>query len=93
MNDYQAYGSGVTYFRRYALSSMLGIITDKDLDAAGTQVREQTKVQLDVVALTLAINAAKSIEELNRLYEITSSAFKLSDEQIKLFSNRKKELQ
>jgi len=38
MNDYQSYGSGVTYYRRYSLSSMLGLITDKDLDAAGTQV-------------------------------------------------------
>lgn len=37
MNDYQAYGSGVTYFRRYALSSMLGLVTDKDTDAAGEQ--------------------------------------------------------
>jgi hypothetical protein len=25
MNEYQSYGSGVTYFRRYALSSMLGL--------------------------------------------------------------------
>ena len=38
MNDYQAFGSGVTYYRRYALSSMLGLVTDKDTDAAGTQV-------------------------------------------------------
>jgi hypothetical protein len=37
MNDYQAYGSGVTYFRRYALSSMLGLVTDKDTDASGEQ--------------------------------------------------------
>jgi hypothetical protein len=37
MNDYQAYGSGVTYFRRYALSSMLGLVTDKDTDAMGEQ--------------------------------------------------------
>jgi predicted transcriptional regulator len=31
----QAQGSMVTYFRRYALSSMLGLITDKDTDASG----------------------------------------------------------
>jgi hypothetical protein len=37
MNEYQAYGSGVTYFRRYALSSMLGLVTDKDTDASGEQ--------------------------------------------------------
>ena len=38
MNEYQSFGSGVTYYRRYALASMLGLITDKDLDACGVQV-------------------------------------------------------
>ena len=33
MNKYQSVGAGLTYFRRYALSSMLGIITDADTDA------------------------------------------------------------
>ena len=37
MNDYQTLGSGVTYLRRYSLSTMLGLITDKDVDACGTQ--------------------------------------------------------
>lgn len=36
MNKAQAFGSLITYFRRYALSSMLGLITDKDTD--GTKV-------------------------------------------------------
>ncbi len=44
MNDYQALGSGITYMRRYALSSMLGIVTDKDTDAQGKQTQKnQTK--------------------------------------------------
>jgi len=33
MNKFQSYGAGITYFRRYALSSMLGIIADADTDA------------------------------------------------------------
>ena len=37
MNQFQVLGSAVTYIRRYALSSMLGIVTDKDTDAAGEQ--------------------------------------------------------
>ena len=37
MNVYQVMGSAFTYYRRYALSSMLGIITDKDTDGAGEQ--------------------------------------------------------
>ena len=38
MNQFQVLGSAVTYIRRYALSSMLGIVTDKDTDAAGEQL-------------------------------------------------------
>lgn len=38
MNQFQVLGSAVTYLRRYALSSMLGIVTDKDTDAAGEQL-------------------------------------------------------
>jgi hypothetical protein len=32
MNSFQVSGSAFTYFRRYAISSMLGIITDVDTD-------------------------------------------------------------
>ena len=38
-NEFQALGSGITYLRRYSLSCILGLITDKDADAAGEQVR------------------------------------------------------
>ena len=38
MNDYQSLGSGITYLRRYSLSSALGIVTDEDTDAQGEQV-------------------------------------------------------
>jgi len=41
MNDFQTLGSAITYIRRYALSSALGLITDKDTDASGEQ--EKTK--------------------------------------------------
>lgn len=33
MNDFQVLGSAITYIRRYALSSALGLVTDKDTDA------------------------------------------------------------
>jgi hypothetical protein len=39
MNTFQVVGSGITYYRRYSLSSMLGLITDEDADAAGEQVK------------------------------------------------------
>lgn len=38
MNKFQVDGSKITYYRRYALSSMLGIVTDKDTDAGGKPV-------------------------------------------------------
>ena len=44
MNTAQAYGSLITYFRRYTISSMLGLITDKDTDGTGVpQQPEQQK--------------------------------------------------
>ena len=41
MNEFQVLGSAITYIRRYALSSMLGLVTDKDTDAQGEQVKRQ----------------------------------------------------
>lgn len=43
MNDFQVLGSAITYLRRYAISSMLGLVTDKDTDASGEQVAKKTK--------------------------------------------------
>lgn len=37
MNAFQVLGSAITYMRRYALSAALGLITDKDTDAATPQ--------------------------------------------------------
>jgi len=37
MNDFQVLGSAITYLKRYALSSILGLVTDKDTDASGEQ--------------------------------------------------------
>ena len=39
MNDFQVLGSAITYIRRYALSSILGLVIDKDTDAAGEQTK------------------------------------------------------
>ena len=42
MNDFQVLGSAITYMRRYQLSAMLGLVTDKDTDAGGQQVPTTT---------------------------------------------------
>lgn len=39
MNDFQVLGSAITYLRRYAISSLLGLVTDKDTDASGEQTK------------------------------------------------------
>lgn len=44
-NDPQALGSAITYSRRYALASMLGVMTDEDDDAESAMARPQTKPQ------------------------------------------------
>ena len=44
-NDFQVLGSAITYIRRYALSAMLGLVTDKDNDAAGEQEKKQQPQQ------------------------------------------------
>jgi len=52
MNDFQVLGSAITYIRRYALSSILGIASDKDNDGAGQQQHPKNtlpkKPKLDV---------------------------------------------
>jgi len=40
MNEFQVLGSAITYIRRYALSAMLGLVTEKDTDAGGEQVKK-----------------------------------------------------
>ena len=51
MNEFQVLGSAITYIRRYALSSMLGLVTDKDTDASGEQIKQSAiPVQVKTVA-------------------------------------------
>lgn len=40
MNEYQVLGSAITYLRRYALSSILGLVTDKDTDGNGIEQKQ-----------------------------------------------------
>lgn len=65
MNDYQVLGSAITYLRRYAISSILGLVTDKDTDAAGEQSKptEKAKNDIDVWLSETQFNKAKSDPE------------------------------
>lgn len=82
MNDYQSFGSGVTYFRRYALSSALGLVTDKDTDASGEQVKDEPKKpSIDDKRLGKALEAIAqgkyNKEDLYAQFSLTTAQAKL----------------
>lgn len=61
MNEFQVLGSAITYIRRYALSSMLGLVTDKDTDAATPKEEKEVK-KPELTAATFK----KMIEAINQ---------------------------
>jgi len=65
MNDFQVLGSAITYIRRYALSSMLGLVTDKDTDASGEQINEPVWVSKKKIEKSNDEVFKKSQEEFN----------------------------
>jgi hypothetical protein len=76
MNDFQVLGSAITYLRRYALSSILGIVTDKDVDATGEQIKKEAKKpQIDTARFEKAIEAIQknefTVEDLKAKFELT----------------------
>ena len=81
MNLYQSFGSGTTYFRRYCLSSILGIVSEKDLDASGEQVKHEPKKQaIDNARFQKAIDAISkgeyTVEELTTKFSLTPAQLK-----------------
>jgi len=73
MNAYQSIGSGITYFRRYSLSCMLGLITDKDIDAKGDSVKVEDKRKWlvpNTVEWNNAISKGKALNEVERYYKL-----------------------
>ena len=71
MNDFQTLGSAITYIRRYALSSALGLITDKDTDASGEQVKTVVKVEqptIDIEGAKAKLIVVGSLEQLKQVY-------------------------
>lgn len=84
MNDFQTLGSAITYIRRYALSSALGLITDKDTDANGEPIKPSTKVEstptvapspkveqpvIDIEGAKAKLIVVKTLAELKQVYE------------------------
>ena len=57
MNEFQVLGSAITYIRRYALSSMLGLVTDKDTTAAKEEPKEVKKPELTAATFKKMVEA------------------------------------
>ena len=84
MNDFQVLGSAITYIRRYALSSILGIVTDKDTDAGGEQIKSEAKKQaLDNKRFQ---DAVKAVTEGKITRESLESKFALTEGQIDILN-------
>jgi len=74
MNTFQVAGSSITYYRRYSLSSALGLVTDVDSDAKGeqTQAPAQQQPQVSVeqaIEAVVKLNNATTIEELTTVWK------------------------
>ena len=85
-NDFQVLGSAITYLRLYALSSILGIVSDKDTDAGGEQVKTEVKNELKKVAIDdkRLAKAIKAISEGEYTTDELLKTFELTPEQTKL---------
>jgi len=79
MNEYQCFGSGITYFRRYCLSSILGLVTDKDTDASGEQEKHEPKKP--AIDNKRFLEALKSIQQGDFTVDKLKEKFELTKEQ------------
>ena len=76
MNEFQVYGSAITYFRRYAISSLLGIVTDKDTDAGGEQIKPALDESTFLKALDAIQNNKYTKKQLQDKYSLSSKQTK-----------------
>lgn len=79
MNDFQVLGSAITYLRRYSLSSILGLVTDKDTDAGGEQKKiVLTEINPNFTKIKDALSkGTHTMEQVKAKYEISAEIEKL----------------
>ncbi len=84
MNKFQVMGSAITYLRRYSLSAMLGIVSEKDTDAAGTSIPKKTEKALEYMSLSHEkwesvkekVAQGVKIEDVEKYYNLSDEAKK-----------------
>lgn len=87
MNQFQVLGSAITYIRRYALSSMLGLVTDKDTDASGNQKTPKPLTKDDLDKLESSLNVIEDVNKLTKLWN-SDPRYKTNKKAVDLFKNR-----
>lgn len=80
-NIFQSYGSQLTYFRRYGISQILGLVTDKDTDAQGEQVKK--KPSIDQKRFEAGLAKVDSGELTPEAFKKMLSSFELTEVQSK----------
>lgn len=83
MNGYQSLGSALTYFRRYTLLVMLGILTGEDVDVVKPQEKKTQKLEGDnyVSKIQALIKLKRKRPQLEAYFE--HHADKMTDAEIK----------
>ena len=71
MNTFQVNGSGITYYRRYAISSAFGLVTDVDSDANGEEKPKPSKEQWKAI-----IEKKSSLETVLKHFSLTKEQTK-----------------
>lgn len=85
-NEFQSLGSGITYLRRYSLSCMLGLITDKDADAHGEQEKKQV-LTINSKPFHGGISKKTTIEVMKQHFEISEEVEKEYKKQLNIEVN------
>mgnify|MGYP003654335175 CR=1 FL=1 len=97
MNTFQVNGSGITYYRRYSLSSALGLVTDVDSDATGEEIKK-TDSQIaeeynnSIKTAKANLNACKDLDSLVKAWNRLTVDQKNSKEVIDLKDTLKTKL-
>ena len=81
MNDFQVLGSAISYLRRYCISSILGIVSDKDTDAGGEQLSKPVIAEKEVLSNDRFDKAVEKIRKKEYTIEELKAKFKLNTAQ------------
>lgn len=71
--DPRTMGAAITYFRRYTLAALLGIVTDEDNDAPPQEKKRLTKQQFDKAIERILAGESHLIKKIRDTFELSAS--------------------